>query len=343
MISVESYHIKRVVGRLSSGDNLLEELRHILAHHHIHYGTVTVRGRVDTVHVVVYDERKREWNTLLKAREAFELVTFEGRVTSWDGQSTSLTATAQLAGYGPLGQQFVYGTLKEATVVYAEFECIAPLDLKATHELDPVRQRVVLSSLERTDPDLPFGYRTGPPKAAVAPQVDVPTQAASAQVGRDTKRATSAKFAEPTATTAQTKSKTSTNSTSYTASTATPAPPLDDSVSSWNDAISATSNLKAAKEPQALPMTPPEDPKPDEVFGEVNLDEPIMSAGDILIHREFGRCIVMRANDDEFAHIRMPRGKIRKLKLSLLEITYLKRDEEKGVAIFEAKPRAPRR
>lgn len=64
------------------------------------------------------------------------------------------------------------------------------------------------------------------------------------------------------------------------------------------------------------------------------LEEPLVDAGDIIDHPKLGRCRVIKIEDGEYVHIRIPQGRIRKLSLNVLELTHT--GEEKGRDIFEA-------
>ena len=59
-----------------------------------------------------------------------------------------------------------------------------------------------------------------------------------------------------------------------------------------------------------------------------------MEPGDILEHPKLGRCRVMKVEDGEYAHVRLPRGKIRKLSLEIVEVEL--EGEEDGRNVFKA-------
>ena len=69
-------------------------------------------------------------------------------------------------------------------------------------------------------------------------------------------------------------------------------------------------------------------------YGDMDFDSPMLEAGDVLDHPKLGRCRVMRVEDDKYAHIRMRRGKIRKLSLDVVDVTF--EGEENGRNIFKA-------
>jgi predicted DNA-binding protein with PD1-like motif len=96
---------------------------------------------------------------------------------------------------------------------------------------------------------------------------------------------------------------------------------------SWDDVESASDETAESQEDTGAEES--EDP-----YGDMDLDSPMLEAGDILDHPKLGRCRVMRVEDDKYAHIRMRRGKIRKLSLDVVEVKF--EGEENGRNIFKA-------
>lgn len=82
---------------------------------------------------------------------------------------------------------------------------------------------------------------------------------------------------------------------------------------------------KAAKKKKADP------------YADLDLDAPLMSPGDLLDHPKLGRCRVLDVEEDESVRIRLPRGRIRKLTLAVLDIEY--KGKEDGKDVFEARVR----
>ncbi len=77
-----------------------------------------------------------------------------------------------------------------------------------------------------------------------------------------------------------------------------------------------------------------ESDSPESIYEEMDLDEPVLEAGDVLEHPKLGRCRVIKVEEGQYAHIRLPRGKIRKLSLSVVDIEF--REQENGRNVFEA-------
>ncbi len=66
-------------------------------------------------------------------------------------------------------------------------------------------------------------------------------------------------------------------------------------------------------------------------------DRPQMKPGDVLEHPKLGRCRIMKVEEDDYAHIRLPRGKISKLVLDIFEIHY--KGVEDGRNVFALRMR----
>lgn len=77
--------------------------------------------------------------------------------------------------------------------------------------------------------------------------------------------------------------------------------------------------------------------KSSDPYEDLDLDEPLVSAGDLIDHPKLGRCRVLDVEDDQYIRIRLPRGRIRKLALEVLEIEY--QGKEDGKALFDARVR----
>jgi len=97
---------------------------------------------------------------------------------------------------------------------------------------------------------------------------------------------------------------------------------------SWKDAAA-----EAAETPRAKPAGSKR-PSASDLYADVDLEEPTIEAGDILEHPKLGRCRVIKIDDGEFAHVRLPRGRIRKLSLDIVEVEFDR--EEEGRSVFRA-------
>lgn len=99
---------------------------------------------------------------------------------------------------------------------------------------------------------------------------------------------------------------------------------------SWDDAKSATQQPESTADEKQ-----PDADDGNDIYGDMDMESPMLEAGDILDHPKLGRCRVMRVEDDQYAHIRMRRGKIRKLSLDVVGFEF--EGEENGRNVFKAK------
>lgn len=109
-------------------------------------------------------------------------------------------------------------------------------------------------------------------------------------------------------------------------SAAEPSAPIAGKSLSWKDAA-----VEATQAPEGAGH---QTPSAQELYAGVDLSEPAIESGDILEHPKLGRCRVMKVEDGEFVHVRLPRGKIRKLSLDIVAVEFDR--EENGRSIFRA-------
>ena len=128
---------------------------------------------------------------------------------------------------------------------------------------------------------------------------------------------------------------------------AAPQPEEDDQPSmSWDDAIAQTDEVDERRSQRrsgagqasgtasgAKAKKTTADP-----YEGLDLDEPLIAKGDLLDHPKLGRCRVLEVEDDQYMRIRLPRGRIRKLALQVLEIVY--EGEDDGKSLFKARVRS---
>lgn len=115
------------------------------------------------------------------------------------------------------------------------------------------------------------------------------------------------------------------------------APESEPAKMSWGEAIRASEEVSSRptpSKPQTSIFDEPEE-DPEEIYANVS-DGPIeempeMKPGDVLDHPKLGRCRIMKVEDEEYAHIRLPRGKISKLVLEIFEIEYKGTDHGRNV------------
>ncbi len=213
------------------------------------------------------------------------------------GDQVVLSVDALLCSQGPAGPQLVYGQLRRAHADECEFVIETFEDLVIERKLDPATGRFPIASIAASATPARRVDAVGPP---VAP----PRERKEPQT-----------VAEPAGTAGTQKSEVS-----------------------WADAMEASDEIKPASQrdkPGLRRPTPAKDAS--EIYGSYDFDEPLVKAGDILDHPKLGECRVIRVEDDEYAHIRLSRGQIRKLALELIELRH--DGERDGKNVFKVRVR----
>ena len=112
---------------------------------------------------------------------------------------------------------------------------------------------------------------------------------------------------------------------------------------SWDEAVKTASNPidKQKTKPRvekvrALDETSAPEEDADAIYAGLDLDEPELSPGDILNHPKLGMCRVIKVEDDECAHIRLPKGQIRKLSLVVCDVEFLEAQDD-GRNVFKVR------
>lgn len=109
--------------------------------------------------------------------------------------------------------------------------------------------------------------------------------------------------------------------------------PIEGKGMSWKDAVAESEEPDESSKRKPTPKKGDEKSAAD-IYGDLIFDDDLMEPGDILEHPKLGRCRVMKVEDGEYAHVRLPRGKIRKLSLEIVDVELV--GEEDGRNIFKA-------
>lgn len=105
---------------------------------------------------------------------------------------------------------------------------------------------------------------------------------------------------------------------------------------SWEDAAEeAEEAADKAEAPAQRDGGRQKEQSAEDIYGDLDFDEPLMESGDILDHPKLGRCRVMKVEEGEFVHVRLPRGRIRKLSLEIVDVEFDR--EENGRRVYKAR------
>lgn len=317
----ESRSSRSYVGRIDPGDDVVEALTLLCEANDVGAAEVHVVGTLADVEVVRFDAKTKEYVTVVDHEGPFEVVQFMGNMTRL-GDQPVLRADALLATMGPIGQQFVFGQLRRATAVDCEFVVHAFTDIAISRRLDAATGRFPIESIRRLEGAAPEPTpRPEPAKVAAAPQEPARERRAPETIAEPAV----ARRTEPPARPAQPEPVSE--------------PRNEEPAMSWADAVAASEDVKPASQRAERPIPKMgEGPRAaEEVYADYDFEEPILSAGDILDHPKLGECRVIKVEDDDYAHIRLSRGQIRKLALEVVELQF--QGQRDGKNVFKVRVR----
>lgn len=298
MMHQNSYRARRVIGQLQSNEEIVSELTKLCASLDIKAGEVRLSGALKSIELARFDKDEKDYVKTLHGGPV-EIVTLHGTV-GMIGNQVVLRLDALASADLGFGVQLVSGQVRRAVVETCEFVLDVFEDLEMVRGRDAKSGRLTLTDINTT---------MAPPVAGEAP-VASPAPAA----------------VEP-----------------------------EQSTLSWGDVSAASGDsakpakpakpARAAAEPQA-PAAPAPTPEAapathsilesDDDYDE-DEDRPDMKPGDVLEHPKLGRCRIMKVEEDDYAHIRLPRGKISKLVLDIFEVQY--KGVEDGRNVFSLRLR----
>ncbi len=293
------------MGRFSSKEDLVESLTQVCIREEIKGGEVRVRGRVRGAELVRLNSETRQYEVMATVAGEVDLVHGNG-VIAVLGDQVILRIDAVMSAHGPLGGQTLAGQLRAASVVDVEFVLDVFDDLTINRALDRDTGGLVLDSIQVVASPDPAPVAAKP---AVKPAAKPAAKPAPAQVELAVTSAPEPK-ATPEA--------------------------APETKMSWGEAVAATD---ATKKSGAIGVQRPSgtsSPTADEIYADIDLDGedeelPAMKPGDLIDHPKLGRCRVMRVEDEEYAHIRLPRGKISKLMLDLFDVSFGGKENGKNI------------
>jgi len=273
MIYQESTRVRRIVGRLDRGEEIVESVSEFCRDHGIEAAEIRGSGRLDRIELVRFDRDIGDYREVFGDDGHFDLLNLNGNVATL-GDEIAVRLQAVVSADGPVSPQVVAGQLRSGRALEFEFVLEVFEDLELERRLDD-SGRLSLKAVKKKALD------------------------------EETDRAPAGEA-------------------------------LGGQSMNWDEAAEAAdSEVEEVESAEpATSETASEESSPDDIYGDFDLDEPILESGDVLDHSKLGRCRVMKVEDDKYAHIRMPRGKIRKLSLDILDLEY--KGEEDGRHVFEA-------
>ena len=287
------------VGRFDSGDDVIEALVGICEAHSLSSAALRVTGTITDVELVRFDADSRQYVTTVDHRGPFEIVRLDGQMASIDGQPV-IRVSGLIAADAPGGPQLSFGQVRRACAQDCEFVVEVYEGVEIVRRPDANTGRFPIASVTLDESSVATA-----PTAQAAP-APAPPATASAPTAPLRERVEPQTVAQPAAMTQGS----------------------DKSGMSWEDAMEASDEIQPArKRPEpSKAAAAPSDP-----YEGYDFEEILVKAGDILDHPRLGECRVIRVEDDEYAHIRLKRGQIRKLALELIELTHTGTRDGKNV------------
>lgn len=307
MIAEESVNQRKLIGSLDEGKEVVEELTRICELQKVESAEISLIGRIrdpDVAYLI-----GKEYVSAQLASGVYDLVRINGNVARM-GDNVVLRIESLLAAPGPMGQQMVFGQLRSAEIVECEFSLTIHEDLVSTRRFDAETGMLRLASIERKGESKPPKRDRGAPVERIAEpkltaepdEADEPDKPAKAEAPPEKK-------AKPVS-----------------------AESVDEESMTWDQAAEAAKDVKPASKRRSKKS---DGPNFDEYLSEDEDDLALMSPGDILDHPKLGQCRVIKVEDEEYAHIRLKRGQIRKLALEVCEIHF--EGEEDGRNLFSVR------
>lgn len=284
----------------------------------MHAGQIQAIGALSQAEIARFDPDAGDYMTVFSGEGNFDLISLSGNVSRL-GDQVVLRLESLMSAMGPAGPQVLSGQLRAGRAASVEFVLEIFEDLAMERRLDSDSGRLDVRSIRRTETPAPVAKTPETPHkpAAQAPaREEKPAQTSEpAQKSAPTQKAEPAQRAEPTPQRDEPK-------------------PIAGKGMSWKDAMGESSDVTSGKR-SAKPSRPAADKaSAEDIYADVNFEEPLMEAGDILEHPKLGSCRVIKVEDGEFAHVRLPRGRIRKLSLEIVDVEF-DRDED-GRRVFKA-------
>lgn len=283
---------------MTSSDALIEQLNALCVEHDVRAAQVKISGALSGLTLARFSDKSGEYETIFDHEGPAEVVHAHGYVAQMGG-AVILRIDGLFSVDAPDGPQLVSGQLTRARAQACEFVVETFEGLVLNWGVDAKTRRVVLQKVE-VDPDAPEAVPI-PAAAMPAPVVAKPAAAA-----------------KPAAV------------------APAPAEPKTKTKASWDDVMGSASEPDDRKGRRPIPKQA-QSPSADEIYADWVDDFPEMSPGDILQHPKFGPCRIIRIENEEFAYIRLPRGKPSKLMLDLFTIEPM--GEDNGKRVFKLRRR----
>ncbi|QDG51979.1 DNA-binding protein [Persicimonas caeni] len=316
MIFQETTRTRRLLGRIEPGEDLVETLTDLCREHDVHAGQIQAIGALSQAEIARFDAEKGDYTTVFAGEGNFDLISLSGNVSRL-GDQVVLRLESLMSVMGPAGPQVLSGQLRAGKAASVEFVLEIFEDLAMERRLDPDSGRLDVRSIRRTQEAKPAPKTPEAPAEPAAPTPAKPAREEKPVAKPAEKPAREEKPAEKPA-----------------AKEPEPQKPIAGKGMSWKDAAGESSEVASGKTPSRR-SKPAETTSAEDIYGDIDFEEPLLEPGDILEHPKLGSCRVIKVEEGDFAHVRLPRGRIRKLSLEIVDVEFDR--EENGRRVFKAK------
>lgn len=313
MIVFESRLVRRFVGRLERGEEIVATLAQLCEHERIRSAWVRAAGIFEWVELTEWNPEKEVWRTPRRVEGLVTAVGIEGTVAIRNGPPY-VELHASLSKQAQAGIQSLGGTIASARVYAIDFTIEAFEDVRLERGEDP-STGLALFKGQSTRGVFARQTELREEKRAPARQMELERDDAPLAADDDAPPASAA-----------------------------PSAPSTGAIS-WAQvaAVSATAEKLPAPAPRRVERptiagnVPPPIPGKDRVRAAEAPDEPVPQKGDFVDHRQFGLCKIDGEDEDGGLKIRLPSGVRKVIKLDFLEVLPPRHEGDRKV--FPLRPR----
>jgi predicted DNA-binding protein with PD1-like motif len=326
MIVFESRLVRRFVGRLERGEEVLATLRQLCEQERIRAAWIRAAGILEWVDLVEWDPEREAWRAPRRIEGPITCVGIEG-TAAIRGGPTSIELHASLARASDLGVTGFGGTVSSARAYALDFAIEVFEDVRLERDEDTATGLALFKGPSVRGVIARDGAaRAGSPAHGASPaaRVDLPT----------IQRASAGRSAEPPAPDdrddgdGEGEPRTEGEPTSVRGGGALSGSAVSPSALSTG-AVSWAQAAAISAQAAAIPAREREEPR--------FLSEPMPQKGDWIDHRQFGLCRVDGEDEEGGLRIRLPSGVRKVIKLEFLEVMPPRHEGDRR--IFPLRPR----
>ncbi|MFB6374307.1 MAG: PPC domain-containing DNA-binding protein [Bradymonadaceae bacterium] len=161
MIYQESERVRRIVGRLDEGEEIVEAVSTFCRDHNIDAAEIRGVGRLDRIELVRFDPEIGDYREVFSDEGHFDLLNLNGNVATL-GDEIAVRLQAVVSANGPVAPQVVAGQLRSGRALEFEFVLEVFDDLELERRLDSETGLLGLQAVKKKQVDEPVDSETTP-------------------------------------------------------------------------------------------------------------------------------------------------------------------------------------